>query len=387
VFLDFLAGVTRQSQRTPIMLLCLARPELLELRPDWLDAAELHIRLEPLGSTESARVIGRILDGAELPEQLRARVIELAQGNPLFIEELLGMLIDEGLVRPGADTEIAIPATLEALLAARLDRLDRPQRDTIESAAVEGHLFHRGAVEAICAPQRRGEVPPALDALVAGDFTRPAPPAVVGDAAFRFRHAMIRDAAYRGVAKSARAELHEHLAGWLESTAGPAEGDGDELVGFHLEHAYRYRAELGLLDERAAGLARRAAERLGRAGRRGLLVRLDPAAASLLDRAASLLPEDDPLRRRLLTDLASALFLVGNYRRADAVLTEAIERARAAGDRHTLLEAELERASTRLRMNPHESPDEVVRLAETAVEVFRSRATRPGLRKPGIRSA
>ena len=139
-----------------------------------------------------------------------------------------------------------MPPTIQALLAARLDQLDAGERDVLERGAVEGQVFHRGAVAAL-APTA-APVDGELVALVRKDLVRPEPPLLPDDDAYRFRHLLIRDAAYEALPKATRAELHERFADWL-AVNGTALVELDEILGYHLEQAYRYREELGPLDD------------------------------------------------------------------------------------------------------------------------------------------
>jgi tetratricopeptide (TPR) repeat protein len=180
----------------------------------------------------------------------------------------------------------------------------------------------------------------------------------------------VRDAAYRSTTKKARAQLHERFARWLEERAGARASEYDEIIGLHLERAHRYRADLGPLDDQGRALARHAAERLGTAGRRALRMRADVlGAVNLLERAASLLPAEDPARIQLLPDLGSALLFASDFQRADHVLGEAIELARAAGDPRTEWEASVERASLRVQAGLA-SPEEALDVAVRAVPVL-----------------
>src|SRR5205807_1810098 len=169
-------------------------------------------------------------------DELRERLLQVAEGNPLFLEEMLG------LVRDSAGGEVEVPPTIQALLAARLDQLDPAERSVLERGSVEGRTFHRGAVAALA--EGDGSVDQRLVALVRKELVRPDRTQLPGDDAYRFRHLLIRDAAYDGLPKAARAELHERFARWLQ-----AQGAGlvelDEILGYHFEQAHRYRVELG----------------------------------------------------------------------------------------------------------------------------------------------
>jgi tetratricopeptide (TPR) repeat protein len=304
-FLDLLES-TALLAVAPVMLLCMARPELLERRPAWPGV----MRLEPLGGDEAdALIVG------EVPTDLGDRIARAAGGNPLFITEMLAM------ARERADVEV--PATLRALLAARLDQLDEPERRVLERGSIEGELFHRGAVQAL-APEE-AQVTARLTGLVRRELVRPDRPQFPGDDAFRFRHLLIRDAAYDALPKSVRAELHECFAEWLEQHRTLVELD--EVVGYHLERAAAYHEELG---RSADDLAVRAADRLAAAGRRALWREDRRAARALLDRALAL---TRPRRLDVLLeiDLAATLF-IEDSRQAIAIVDAAAERAAAEGD-------------------------------------------------------
>ena len=164
---------------------------------------------------------------------------------------------------------------------------------------------------------------------------------VPGEEGYRFRHQLIRDAAYAGIPKEVRAELHERFVGWIEKRAGERFVEVEEILGYHLERAFRYRSELGPVDEHGLGLAQRAGERLTSAGRRASARGDAVAAASLLGRAASLLPEDASGREDVLAELGASLVLAGEFQRADAALAEAMETGAAAGNRRAELHAQL----------------------------------------------
>ncbi len=312
-FLDLAEHVATMSRNAPILLLCVARPELLDRRPSWsgglLNATT--VLLEPLSAEETDELIGSL--GGGLDADLAARIRVAAEGNPLFVEEMLA------LVEEGGDGEVAVPPTVQALLAARLDQLDAGERGVLECGSVEGQVFHRGAVQALGAPV--AELTPRLTALVRKELVRPETPTLAGDDAYRFRHILIRDAAYDALPKATRAELHERFAAWLDGHADLVEQD--EIVGYHLEQAYRYRAELGPVDGAGEELAGRAAGRL-LAGGRSARERGDVgAAASLLGRGLELLRAGDSLRLELLPELAAVLLDFGDFARAGDLLGEA----------------------------------------------------------------
>jgi class 3 adenylate cyclase/tetratricopeptide (TPR) repeat protein len=339
-FLDLVEYLAGWVTGSPILLLCIARPELIETRPSWAagvpDAQA--IRLEPLTEEESERLIDNLLGEAPLQEDVRTRIRRAAEGNPLFVEEILRMLVDDGVLRrddgrwvaEGDLSSMAIPPTINALLAARLERLSLEERAVIQRAAVVGKVFWWGAVAELTPEPERGAVGGHLQALVRRELVRPDRSRFTGEDAFRFGHILIRDAAYTGTTKETRAELHERFADWLEQRASDRLTEFEEVIGYHLEQAHRYKTELGLDGETA--LAARAAERLGAAGDRALK-RIDiHAAINLLSRAAALMDRGDPERTELVVDLIEALTEGGEMDRANEVVLEANTDADAHAD-------------------------------------------------------
>ncbi|HEY2542111.1 MAG TPA: adenylate/guanylate cyclase domain-containing protein [Gaiellaceae bacterium] len=322
-FLDLIEHVADLSRDAPILLLCLARPELLESRPGWgggkLNATT--ILLEPLDADETEELIERLLDGEELDPGLVARIRAAAEGNPLYVEEMLAM------VRASDERDVVVPPTIKALLAARLDQLDPVERGVLERGSVEGQLFHSAAVEAIA--RSPGPVDRELLALVRKEFVRPDRSQIADGDAYRFRHILIRDAAYDALPKAVRAELHERFATWLDER-GVDLVEHDEIVAYHLEQAYRYRAELGPVDAGAQTLAARAVELFAAAARAARLRGDVRAAAALFDRATDLATTD---RTALRIELCEVLVEgTGELERATILLDQTIEEARAAGD-------------------------------------------------------
>jgi predicted ATPase len=216
--------------------------------------------LEPLGPDESGALLDGLAGGGALPPQARERITRAAGGNPLFIEELLAALVEEGRLRREAGAWVVAgdlaasgtPPTIQALVAARLDRLDGRDRDVLERAAVVGQGFERDTVAELSPPDARAEVPERLRRLVRREFLRPAPARLAAEAGYQFRHLLVRDAVYAAVPKQVRAELHERLAGLLEARAGARVREYEEIVGYHLEQAWRCLAELSPVRRRLA---------------------------------------------------------------------------------------------------------------------------------------
>jgi class 3 adenylate cyclase/tetratricopeptide (TPR) repeat protein len=368
--LDLVDHVADWSRDAPILLVCIARPELLDRRSTWaggkLNATT--VLLEPLTPDETDELIERLLGDAGLDDALRTRIREAAEGNPLFVEQMLAMVAES------PNGEVVVPPTIQALLAARLDQLDPSERGVLERGSVEGKIFHRGGVEAL-APEEP-DVPTKLMALVRKELVRPDRAQLPGDDAFRFRHLLIRDAAYDSLPKSARAELHERFAAWLE-THGADLIELDEILGYHLEQAHRYRVELGLGGEETKELARRAFERLAAAGERAYARLDDTGAAALLGRALPLLPLDDrPVE--LVVMLSRARFHVGGLAAAIDELQEFITRAQETGDRGRELRGRLAHAWLSHFAGRLDSA-EIVALIDESLSYFSERGDDAGL--------
>ena len=292
----------------------------------------------------------------------RARITEAAEGNPLFLEQMVAMLADD----PEDASAIAIPPSIQALLAARLDQLDRVERDVIERAAVVGREFSRAAVSALAPPELLAPLPGALMALVRKQMLVPETSGAGQDDVFRFGHILIRDAAYEAVPKKVRGEHHEQLAHWLDGWNAEAT---EEIVGFHLEQAYLARSGLGQPDEKLAALASRAGRLLASAGRRALGRDDFAAASSLLERAAALFDQADPEHRgAVIIDLGLALRESGQLEAADRSFAAA---EGASGDR-LRYRALVERSSLRAFVDPGVETDELLRVANQAIGVFES---------------
>ena len=363
-FLDLVEHVADLSRNAPILLLCMARPELLDRRASWaggkLNATS--VLLEPLDEHETDVLIEELLGERPLPSELRAQIRGSAEGNPFFVEEMLA------LVEGSGEGEIAVPPTIHAVLAARLDQLDPAERAVLERAAVEGRVFHRGAVQALLPEEP--QLPARLTALVRKELVRPDAPQLEGEEAFRFRHLLIRDAAYDGLPKAVRAMLHERFADWLEDRARDLV-ELDEIAGYHLEQAFLYLSELGPVDAHGRELAGRAARHLLAAAERASRLRADvTATVNLLDRMSPLLPEDDPLRLAAQPVLAAALMDVGQIGRAEDVLQAAIGVALKTGDDQAHAHASLALLLARNQSDPTidqvELRAEVERLIEAA---------------------
>jgi class 3 adenylate cyclase/tetratricopeptide (TPR) repeat protein len=341
-FIDLIEHLAEWAHNAPLLLLVMARPDLLDARPAWgggkLNATS--VLLEPLADAEAADLLGHLVGPVRLDDAAVARILAIADGNALFMEEVVAMLIDDGILPSGGGegtglvelSAIAVPTTIQALIASRLDRLGPGERAVIEAASIEGVEFGRERLEARVAHDSGDRVQDHLRTLIRKDLIRPVDAA---EDTLRFRHQLIRDGAYEAIPKELRADLHERFANWLypRSSTMPV---ADELLGYHLERAVVLRRELGAVGAETAELAARASRHLRAAGRKATQ-REEPAAVRLVERALELAAEPD--RGPILCELAEALETAGDVVRAADVAASAVEVARATGDRRTAARA------------------------------------------------
>ncbi|MEA2621309.1 MAG: hypothetical protein QOH61_219 [Chloroflexota bacterium] len=378
-FLELLEHLREQTGAVPLLILCPARPELLDANPAWADARPNGdaIRLEGLSPAASDSLIDAVPGGRAVPQRLRDRLLSIAEGNPLFVEEMVRLLLDTGAVRPegGAatlmdDAEIArvdIPPTIQALMSSRLDQLPGPERRTAQRGSIVGRVFEASAVTTLTPETARANVAEHLDALVRKDLVRletgearqDAPVEATG-LAFKFRHILIRDAAYDALPKSERAELHEAFADWLEAGAGERVGEYTEILGHHLEQAYRYRTELRDAGEPAQAVGRRAAARLAEAGERARDRGDVVVASQLFARAGGLPAAGVAARLSLLLDWSDALLSAGLMEDSLRRVQEALALAVETGDRAVAARARLLRSEVWLTDGTLVSPGEGV---------------------------
>jgi predicted ATPase len=361
--LDLLEHIVRFSRDATIVVLCLARRELLDERPDWCGGAnDLRLDIEPLAEHE---ILALLAETAELPGELAERIAATAEGNPLFAEQLLALALE----RP-QDVQRTLPPAIQALLAARLDRLPLEERRVIECASVEGQVFHVGPLAVLCPEVPEPALGRCLLALARKELVRPDRPILPGDEALRFGHVLIREAAYQAVPKERRAILHQRFADFLERLPGERLGEEDEFVGYHLEQAFRYRAELRLDGTAQVELGGRAGRRLATAGRRALARGDFPAGIKLLERATSVRRSDDTERVLLLSELGSALTEAGRLSEAETTLAEALRDARSEGDEHLEAHALLQGLVLRLQTQTDAAIEELRRSGASLGAVF-----------------
>jgi tetratricopeptide (TPR) repeat protein len=328
-FLEFLDHVVDSVRGVSILILCSARPELVDIHGEWLASAGVEqIALAPLGPADVAAMIDRLLAGVELTPETRDKVVAAAEGNPLYIEQIVSLLRERG---PGGD--VVVPPTIAALLAERLDGLSRQERAVVDPAAVIGLVFAGAAIAHLVPDQIRSEVDGYLVALDHKQFVHPLT-TDGDDATFRFHHILVRDAAYQSLLKRARATLHERFVEWAEpvNRERGRETEFEEILGYHLEQAVRYRSELGPLDEQGRSIAQRAAAKLSSAGLRALDRSDMSAAANLLQRAVALLEPEDPKGLEIAPELGEALVLLSRFDEARVLVDTALAAAIAIGD-------------------------------------------------------
>jgi class 3 adenylate cyclase/tetratricopeptide (TPR) repeat protein len=383
---EYLADTIRDSR---VLLLCIARLELREVRPSILRLADRRdvIVLEPLAADESERLVRNLLGSTDLPQELGDRITAAAQGNPLFVEEMLRMLVDQGMLSTekgswsveGDLSEVGVPLTLEALLTARLEGLSSGERTVVECASVIGEEFWPAAVERLAPEGERSDVSACLESLVDKDLVTPGGQSFGGESAYRFGHIMIRDVAYGNLLKESRSALHEGFGDWLEKRAGQRVNEYGEILGYHFERAFRTREELGPVDDEGRALAARAFSYLSTAGRdahgRGDM----PAAVKLLERSIGLADERDPGRLELMLGLGQALFHVNEVERARDVFNETAGAAESFGDRALAFHALIERADMEAYIDPDVGLDQLRDVAEEAIPLFTEQSDEAGL--------
>jgi class 3 adenylate cyclase/tetratricopeptide (TPR) repeat protein len=368
-FLDLIENMLDTVEDAPVLLLATARHDLIEEKPDWGRRERAsRLELQPLGVAAVAQVVANVLGTTGLGDDLIARIVAAAEGNPLYVEQMLSMLKDSGALRQDetggwvvADTAagISVPPTIQALLEARLDRLERTERATAEPAAVIGVEFARPAVASLAPAPVKDNIDTHLEALSRKQFIRPTRSVTV-EQAYRFHHHLVREAVYNGLLKRARASFHVEFVRWADRVNAEADRgqEFEAILGYHLEQAYRYLGELGPHDEAGVELGRDAARRLASAGRRALGRGDMHAASNLLGRAVALLSNEDPGRVEMLPAFAETLIGVGDFARARPVLREARSLADRIGRPRIKAASQLVEMLLRLHGGGKRDPDE-----------------------------
>jgi class 3 adenylate cyclase len=355
--LDLIEHLAEWVRDAPLLILSLTRAELLDVRPGWgggrLRATA--IELEPLGRGESEELIDALAVDGAIDAESREALLEKTEGNPLFVEETVRMLAEcEG--RPLSEFAERIPDTLQALIAARIDRLPPDEKAVLQRASVIGRIFWAGAIAEL-APELE-ELQPVIDTLLLREFLLPESRSTIsGETAYRFKHVLIREVAYSGLSKSMRAELHARFAAWLRERAGE---ELLEIRAYHLDQAAALIAELE--GAPPPELAHEAAEALETAGRRSLAREANLSARKQLLRALEL---DPTLERRY--QAARAAWRLGDM----PVVSDEMERVRAeaaeAGDQG--VEARSLAALSEVALNRGADVGEADRLARLTLEV------------------
>ena len=341
--LDLIEHLIAWLREGPVLLLALARPELSDLRPEMVEAdgpATAIVVLGALDDNACRRLASDILEADEVPESVLARALEASEGNPLFLRELLRLLVDDGVLsRVGGgwtatvDVDaVELPATLHAALAARIEQLEPDTREVLQAASVIGRHFARGAVAALLPRAVAARLDEHLGILHRRGLVDPEGTWWVDERLYQFHHALIRDAAYRRILKRVRAELHERYADWLAARVGDAATEHDEVLGWHLEQAHVYLLDLGEATDPT--LIGRAVGHLAAAGRRALERDDVGSAATLLGRALRLAPGDADLMR----DRCEALICHGDTAAASEVVAAL---AAAASEERSVAMAEV----------------------------------------------
>ena len=373
--LQLISQLVDLGRDVPLLVLCPSRPEVRDTAPGWGRGGRnrTEITLDGLAEDATAGLIDSLPGGAAIPAGLRSQILAAAEGNPLFLEEMVRMLIDEGIVTAtGKDSAggvgsaaraadaVGVPPTIGALLAARIDRLPDEERSTAQRASVVGRVFERAAVAALTPSTAESDLAASLRGLVRRELVTPQRPEPSDEEAFKFRHILIRDAAYDALAKADRAELHERFADWLEQASGDRITEYQEILGYHLELAHRYRTELRERGEPTTRLGARAADHLALAARRAMDRGDAAAAVELLERAGTLPVTDPRTRAEQALQHGLALWDLGRVAEARERAEQALVLAGDAGDLGLAARARLLRVNAWLADGTAPSSDPLV---------------------------
>ena len=326
--LSFLEHLAEWSQGVPLLLLCTARPELYERHPNW--AAGLRnattISLCPLTDVETARLIGSLLQRAVLPAETQRALLERAGGNPLYAEEFVRLLADRGQL--GGDA-VEVPASVQALIAARLDTLSAERKGLLQHAAVIGQVFWAGALAEMAGLEPR-DVEQALHELSRKELVRPARRSTMeGEAEYSFSHLLVRDVCYGQIPRARRADRHQAVAAWLEGKAGERVEDLADVLAYHYTTALELARACG--EPQTRELEASAIHYLALAGARALALDAGHAEQHLAH-ALDLAPAEHPDRPAMLEGWAQAAQARGRFTEAKDAVQEALNVYRSRGD-------------------------------------------------------
>jgi class 3 adenylate cyclase/tetratricopeptide (TPR) repeat protein len=384
-FLDVIDNLLETVEGAAILVVTSARHELFERHEAWSTAhAEETITLVPLTEGEVGQLVGELL--GDLDPSVRERIATAAEGNPLYTEQIVSMLQETGAIRQEegrwvstrASEELAIPPTVQALVAARLDALGADERAVIEPASVIGLSFAEEAITELVDDEVRPRLETDLGSLTAKLLIRRA---TTDEATYRFGHLVIRDTAYASQLKRVRAALHERFVVWAErvNKERGRETEFEEILGYHLEQAYRYRTELGVIDDDDRAVGERAAVKLASAGRRALVRGDTRAASNLLRRSVDMLPRAAEFRIELMIDLGEALLQQGAFDAAASVVDDASAIAREIDHDGYVARASLIRVSVDGFRGGGGGPTHAIETARTAITVLERRRDDAGL--------
>ncbi len=331
LLLDLVEHLVQWGGGVALLVLVGARPELRETRSSLATPGGLVAEVMTLAGLDAGaatRLAANVIGATDLPAAVAAKVLAASEGNPLFVGELVRMLVHEGALKREGDrwttgaalAALEMPPTIHALLAARIERLRPEERLVLERAAVVGRHFSRSAVAELL-PREVTDLDARLESLRRSELIERDTGWFLGEPVLRFHHVLIRDAAYRRLLKGTRAELHGRFADWIEAHAGDSV-EHDETIGWHLEQAHQHLHDLGPIDGKGRALGERAARHLAAAGRRALARDDVPLAAGLLGRALARLDADDPTRADLALDWCEALLAAGDVGPAATAIDE-----------------------------------------------------------------
>jgi len=357
--LDLVESLALPQGRSPIVVVRIARPELLDQRSAWAAAGadrSVSIQLGPLGAEPAAALLDSLSAGHPIAPSTRVRLIDTAGGNPLYLEQLAVSLSEQS----GSDIRPALPPTIQALLSARLQRLGPGASSVLVRAAIVGKDFGERETRELLPVEARAPFSRNLQTLIAKGLVQPGP-GRSSHQEYSFRHNLIQEAVYRSIPKSLRAELHHRHADWLEVSVSSSFPARSEILGYHLEQSVRYRTELWPADPESAALSHRAAGHLETAGYAAHDRGDDVAAVNLLDRTASLLSGDDPVLGRLYTTLGTALIEAGQFEKAKVALDHAQRITTSNGDDRLNAHARVQALVLGLELDPDAAVLEITR--------------------------